>query len=378
VKRIAHVYSSWTAGGAEKIMVALARGLEQAGYHNVIAAPGDSYLFAQAHHAGITARAMVIKGSFDPIGIVRLWHIVRTENIDIIHAHQGKVFWPCIIIKKYCSLLNFLFPGKYPRVPLVVFHRHADLAHRFYSRWHYTLADKVVAISHAVANGLINREKVSPEKISIVYNGTDFERFNPSVSGQDVRSHYHLEKTVVIGTVAAMNRPKGKGQGYLIEAAAVLRTRFPEARYLIVGTGEIFDELKETARSRGVDDIVMFTGYQETVEKYIAAMDIFCFLSWDTEGFGQVMVEAQAMGKPVIGTNIGGIPETFENGVTGIGIPPENTEALVNAITVFLENPERLKDTGAAAQVFVRDRFSMGHMIEQTIGVYEPQKIIGS
>jgi glycosyltransferase involved in cell wall biosynthesis len=371
VKRIAHVYSSWTAGGAEKIMVALAAGLEQAGCHNVIVAPGDSYLFSEACRLKITAYPAVIKGSFDPIGIVKLWRVVRREKIDIIHAHQGKVFWPCIIVKMFSKLLHYLFPGTYSLLPAVVFHRHADLPHRFYSRWHYALADKVVAISDAVARGLITREQVAPQKISIVYNGTDFDRFSPSVSGEEVRRAYHLDGAVVVGTVAAMNRPKGKGQGYLIEAAAILRARFPAARYLIVGAGAILEELTTAARRRGVDDIIVFTGYQEAVEKFIAAMDIFCFLSWDTEGFGQVMVEAQAMGKPVIGTNIGGIPETFEDGVTGKRIPPENTSAVVDALTVFLGDPARRKAAGAAAQSFVRKHFSMRHMIDQTIAVYE-------
>ncbi|MCX5779128.1 MAG: glycosyltransferase family 4 protein [Elusimicrobia bacterium] len=371
MKKIAHIYSSWTAGGAEKIMLSLAAGLERAGYLNFIVAPGDSYLFSQARRMEIAACPIVIKGSFDPIGIVTLWRIVSRNKIDIIHAHQGKVFWPCIIVKMYATLLHVLCPRSYPGIPMVVFHRHADLPHRFYSRWHYTLADQVVAISNAVAQGLIAREKVAPEKISVVYNGTDFEQFSPAVSGEAVRREYHLENTIVVGTVAAMNKPKGKGQGYLIEAAALLRTRFPDARYLIVGTGDILEELKESARRQGVDDIVFFTGYQESVEKYIAAMDVFCFLSWDTEGFGQVMVEAQAMGKPVIGTDIGGIPETFKNGTTGICIPPENTDAVVSAITLFLGDPVRRRDTGVAAQSFVRERFGMKQMIDQTIAVYE-------
>lgn len=378
MKRIAHVYSSWTAGGAEKIMVSLAAGLEKAGHHNVIVAPGDSYVFSEARRLGLTGYPSVIKGSFDPIGIVKLWRAVSREKIDIIHAHQGKVFWPCIIVKMGRAFLHGLLPRAFMCPPVVVFHRHADLAHRFYSRWHYALADHVIAISDAVARGLISREKVAPEKMAVVYNGTDFGRFSPSVSGEEVRRAYHLENRVVIGTVAAMNRPKGKGQGYLIEAAAALRPRFPDARYLIVGAGEILGDLKEDARRRGVDDIIVFTGYQEAVETFIAAMDIFCFLSWDTEGFGQVMVEAQAMGKPVIGTSVGGIPETFRDGVTGILIPPENTGAIVAAITAFLDDPARRQAAGLAAQSFVRERFSMQSMIGQTIAVYESKKSTGS
>ncbi|MHB9155709.1 MAG: glycosyltransferase family 4 protein, partial [Endomicrobiales bacterium] len=295
----------------------------------------------------------------DPFGFYRLWKIVQKENIGILHAHQGKVFWPCIFMKWL----------KGPKLK-VVFHRHAQLPHRFYSRGHYRSADRVIAISKAVADGLRRGEKVPAEKIRVIYNGTDFSRFSASVPGDEVRRKYGLENKVVIGTVAAMNRPRGKGQEYLIEAAQILKARSPQAVYLIVGTGPIESELKELARRLGVSDRVIFAGYQEDVENYLAAMDIFCFLSWDTEGFGQVMVEAQAMGKPVIGTDIGGIPETFTDNSTGFLIRPRDCELLAQMISVLLNNEGMRREMGASAARSVRERFSLEGMIDGVTGVY--------
>lgn len=359
MKKVLHIYSSWTAGGAEKIMLSLAAALQRAGIENIIASPGDSYMFEQARKLGLAAWPLVIRGSFDPIGVFRLWRIVRRERVDIIHAHQGKMFWPSIIMK-------LLSGGRIK----VVFHRHAQLPHRWYSRGHYRIADRVIAISKAVADGLRDREKVPEGKIRVVYNGTDFERFNPDVSPDAVRGRYNLGGRVVIGTVAAMNYPRGKGQEYLIEAAQIVKKRFPDVRYLIVGEGEIRASLEALARKLRVEDKVIFTGYCEDVENYIAAMDLFCFLSWDTEGFGQVMVEAQAMGKPVVGTNIGGIPETFRDGATGILIPARNSEYLAQVIVTLLDDIPLRSGMAAAAVPYVREHFSIGQMVEGVRAVY--------
>ncbi|MFH1369260.1 MAG: glycosyltransferase family 4 protein [Elusimicrobiota bacterium] len=359
-KKILHVYSSMTAGGAEKMMIELAAGLNGAGLENIIAGPKNSYIVRKAAEKGLKSYALRINGSFDPLGIIGLRSIVRKEKVDIIHAHQGKVFWPCVFMK------IFVNPGL-----KLVFHRHAQLPHSFYSRGHYNFADKVIAISQAVAKGLIEREKVPQSKVVVVYNGIDLNRFNVRVSGEKIRKEYGLGNRVVIGTAAAMNRPKGKGQKHLIEAAKNLKVRYPDLRYIIAGSGEIKGELEDAAGTLGVSDIVIFSGYRENIEEYIAAMDIFCLLSWDTEGLGQVMMEAQAMGKAVIGTKIGGVPETFINGRTGILIPPENTDELSKAIEYLTADRGRLAGFGKEASEYASRNFGINKMVDSMAGIYE-------
>lgn len=342
------------------MMLELAAGLEKTGIHNVISSPKGSYLFQKAKEFGLTVYPLRINGSFDPIGILGLRSIVKKENIEIIHAHQGKVFWPCVFMKWFVD-----------RNVKLVFHRHAQLAHRVYSRGHYRSADNVIAISRAVARGLIEREQVPEEKVSVVYNGINLGRFNPSVNGDKARREYKYEGCTVIGTAAAMNRPKGKGQRYLIEAAKILKPKYPNLRYLIVGTGEIKGELEKAARELGVDDIVDFTGYKENVEEYMAAMDIFCLLSWDTEGLGQVMMEAQAMAKPVIGTNVGGVPETFINNGTGLLIGPENSGELAKAIEYFAADKAKITLLGRQARDYALENFGIEKMVKNVRSIYD-------
>ena len=210
-------------------MLSLAQALEKEEITNIIPALAGSYVLEQAKKAGLCAYPLTIKGSFDPVGIFKLWRIVVKENVDILHAHQGKLFWPCIIIKK-------LRKSKIK----VIFHRHAHLPHKFYSRSHYLHADKVIAISQIVAKDLEEKEKVPRRLIRVIYNGTDFKRFNPKVSGDEIRKKYGLAGKDVIGTIGQMNKPMGKGQRYLIEAAAMLKDRLPNNSYLIVGEGRYF------------------------------------------------------------------------------------------------------------------------------------------
>jgi glycosyltransferase involved in cell wall biosynthesis len=168
-----------------------------------------------------------------------------------------------------------------------------------------------------------------------------------------------------------MDVPRGRGQQYLIQAARILEKDFPEARYLIVGSGPLYGELRKLAHTMGINEKIVFTGYRENVEKCIAAMDIFCLPTLSSEGFGQVMLEAQGMGKPVVGTSIGGIPETFLNGVTGYLVPPESVESLVRMLTLLLENRAHRKQMGIEAARFVRQNFSIDLMAERTIAVYK-------
>jgi glycosyltransferase involved in cell wall biosynthesis len=214
-------------------------------------------------------------------------------------------------------------------------------------------------------------EKVPKEKINVIYNGVNRGKFNKSVDCGNIVRRYNLQGKIVVGTVGAIVDFKGKGQIYLIEAAKILKNKYPDLRYLIVGGGKGFEEQNAYAKKLEVDDIVYFTGHQEQVEKFISAMDIFCLLSWDTEGMPNVVLEAQSLEKPVIVTNVGGNCESFIKDRTGIMIKPSNSLQVSEAIKNFVDNPALAKQMGAAGRLFVEREFTIEKMIENTLAVYE-------
>jgi glycosyltransferase involved in cell wall biosynthesis len=347
-------------GGAEKSMLFLASSLDKSQKcENIIAVPGKSKLFAESVQKNLKTIAFKAVNSFDFLGILKLIKIIKKYNIDIAHIHQGKIYWTSLAAKLFCRNVK------------VVFHRRQDTRRGIISRNHYRFADAVIAVSESVANGLIKYEKVLSGKVKVVYNGVNFDKFNDNIYFADIIKKYSLQDKTVVGTVGAIVDFKGKGQIYLIEAAKFLRKDYPNLRYLIVGDGKGSEEQIAYAKNLKVEDIVYFVGYQEEVQKFVAAMDIFCLLSWDSEGMPNVVIEAQALKKPVIVTNIGGNPESFVAATTGIMIKPSNSDQIAQAIKKLVDNPDIAKQFGNAGKQFVNKNFSIEKMVEDTLAVYK-------
>lgn len=359
--KILHIFSSYSFGGAEKTTLLLAENLQKSGLcDNIVAVPYGSKLYQDAVKRNIKVIAFRAANSFDPCGILRLVKIIKKNNINILHVHQGKLYWTSLLVKLLC--LNKI---------KVVFHRRQDTRHSFISKNHYKFADAVITVSQAVANGLIKYEKVDPKKIKVVYNGVNFEKFNKNVDYRDVIKKYSLENKKVIGTVSQIVDFMGKGQIYLMEAAKILKKEFPDLRYLIVGSGKGLQEQQAYAKKLNVDDIVYFTGYQDNAPNYMLSMNIFCLLAWDSEGMPNVVVEAESLEKPVIVTNIGGNTEAFIDGITGIMVEPKNSIQVANAIKKLILNPDIAKQMGLEGKKFVKEKFVLENTVKNTLEVYE-------
>ncbi len=358
--KVLHIFSSSSFGGAEKSMIFLAANLQKSGKcENYLGVPEGTRLYEHSKSQNLNVINFKSGGSFDPAGITRLIKIIKRNKIDIVHVHQGKLYWLALTAKIFCPCVK------------VILHRRQDTRHSFFSRKHYGFANAVITVSKAVANGLIKYEKVAPEKITVVYNGVNFEKFDLNTDFSDVLEKYNLKDKKVAGAVGAVVDLKGKGQIFLLEAAKQLRNDYPSLRYLIVGDGEGLDALKEYAKKTGVGDITVFTGYQEQVQKFVMAMDIFCLLSWDTEGMPNVLIEAEALKKPVIATNIGGIPEAFVDGKTGIMVEPSNVGQTAAALRELMDNPQMRAQMGEEGKKFVEQNFTIEKMVSNTLGVYD-------
>ena len=357
---ILHIYCSNSFGGAEKAMLDIASAMQSSEFSNIVASPSKSPIANEASALGLKHLKLNIKGSLDIFGITKLLFCVFWFKINILHAHQGKIFWPCVFVK----WLSF---GKVK----VIFHRHTQGRHKNLGRLLYSFPDKVVAVSKSVAQLLRTEHNVSDSKLNVIYGWVDENKFNINTSCGNLREELNISNCQVVGTVGAINKPKGKGQEILIRAAAILRDNFPNTRYLIVGDGDLKSDLQELTSKLGLDKIIIFTGFKGNVEKYICAMDIFCLLSWDTEAFGRVMLEAQSLGKPVIATNVGGVPETVLSGKSGFIIAPLSVDELVEKLRLLLSDKSLYNEMAKEASDFVSKNFSKGNAIKQLGKIYK-------
>lgn len=359
-KKVLFIFSSFSLGGAEKMTAASAVALNKYSrdFKAVIAAPKDSSLNKYSKEKDVETFDFECRGTFTPSGIFSLIRIIRKEKISIIHVKQGKLFWTALFMKIF-----------FPSIK-VVLHRTQDTRHKWYARYHYRFADKVLTVSETIRKNIINIDRAPEKKVKTLYNGFDFDDFRKDIDITSIIKEYGLENKTVIGTVGAMVSLEGKGQTYLIDAVAKISPQYPNLACLLIGDGPGRKEQEKYAETIGAGDIVIFAGYKKNVAKYINAMDVFCLLSCDTEGFGNVNVEAQALAKPVVTTNIGGIPETVIANKTALIIKPRDVKTLTDAIKKLLDDRNLALNMGIEGKKFVENKFSDKKMVENLSGIY--------
>ena len=171
----------------------------------------------------------------------------------------------------------------------------------------------------------------------------------------------------VVGNVAAL--VPHKGQRHLIEAAAIVVKRVPDARFVIAGEGELRESLERQIKDRHLEKHVFLIGFRPDVLSVHKAFDIFV-MSSVTEGLGTSLLDAMACGKPIVATTAGGMPEVVKDGKTGILVPPRDHEAMAQAIIRLLTDEEAQHSMGAAGQARARVYFSAERMVQDTYDVY--------
>lgn len=230
--------------------------------------------------------------------------------------------------------------------------------------------DKIITVSHFLKEELMKRYFVERDKIRVIYNGVDTERFNPTVNGRSMRECYKLENcptVLYLGRLAPY-----KGVQFLMKAIPDVLKELPETKFLITG-GMRYDvaDLSRLIKRLKIENSIVFTGYvsDTDVPKLYACCDVFCYPSlW--EGFGLTPAEAQACGKPVVAFNTCAIPEVVKNGRTGLLVEPRNVKALANALISLLNEGERRFRMGLEARKRVLQRFSWDKAAERTVRIY--------
>jgi starch synthase len=231
--------------------------------------------------------------------------------------------------------------------------------------------DRIIAVSHFLKDELVRWYRLSPELISVVYNGVDLERFNPRVDGRKVREAYSLGERPLVAFIGRL--APYKGPQFLLQAIPHVLKRVPDAKFMFIGSAR-FDapRISEVVQRTDIRRAVTFTGYvdDEVLPRFYASCDVFCYPSlW--EGFGLTPAEAQASGKPVVAFKTCALPEVVEDGATGFLVPAGNSIALAEAIVKLLRDSELSRKMGQRARARVEQMFSWERAARQTVRVYK-------
>ena len=211
-------------------------------------------------------------------------------------------------------------------------------------------------------------------KVMVIRNGFDFSslRVTADLSAEAIATRRRFGiagDAKVVGTV--MRLSEEKRPLLWLEAAAAVHAAEGSARFLVVGDGPMRGEIEAATKQCGMSDVVHIIGHQEDVAASVAAMDVFLLTS-RVEGLPNVLIEAQALGVPVVSTLVGGVTETFEDGVTGVAVSEAEGSALAGAILHVLRDPEFVARTRQVAPAMARDRFSIERMVDETLRAYGP------
>ena len=341
--RIQFLASTLTRGGAETMAVALSRRLRQRGHDVRWTLLRDAGELGGTLGGAVPVETDVAPSRFCPMGVVRLAR--RLRGADALYAldHQNAVVQaalaaPVAGVKRRVVAVHTtgLWGGR------------PSLGRPF--RWALRSYYAVLALSRAHAAYLSREEGVPPDRIRIVPNGIDPARFAALPTRQDARTWLGIPpEGPVVGSVA-MLRPE-KNLGALLDAAAVVRRRFEELTVVLVGDGPERETLEKRAKESDLQGAVRFLGLRNDVPRILPAFDLFVLPSLpEVETQPVAVLEAMAVGVPVVATRVGDLPELLEGGRAGVLVEPGDTEGLAHALQALLDDPRRGKALAEAAR----------------------------
>ncbi len=332
-------------GGIETHSDILASVLAGKGHNIIVGCGTEGTLVTNAGGKALQARRVFVRNSGDVRAVLRIAGICRKESVSVVLANSGREYWPAALAAKIAGAK-------------VIFIRHQTDPIRRTTRYlinHFV--DKIVAVSDTVRNALL-ASGVHQNRVEVIRNFVFLPRFDPEKSDRlAVREELGLRPTDrVIGYVGKLE--DGKGIFDLLNAAVILRKRHQELKLMFVGEGTKKDDLLRSAEHLSLSDIVMCTGIRHDVQSLYAAMDMFVLPSTCDEAFGMVLIEAMSMGKPVVGSTVGGIPEIIIDGKTGLLTPPGDADALARNLERYLADQSFAEAVARAGQRSVVEEFS--------------------
>jgi glycosyltransferase involved in cell wall biosynthesis len=255
---------------------------------------------------------------------------------------------------------------------------YSDYHTRIERPWHVRLDRMCTRLSHAViavskhtADHMVDREGAPQDKLHVILNGIDFERVRPSdeTARSRVRAELGTEDAFAVLVMARLHPEKG--QSHLFRALPDLKKKFSN-RFVVwvAGAGPFESTYRAEVEALGCSDVVRFLGFRPDAADLMAAADLVVLPSV-AEAFGLVLAEAIYLGKAVVATRVGGIPEIVENGVDGILVPPADSHALADAIGNLLADGELRKRLSGSGRERIRSTFSFEAMMHRYEAVYQ-------
>jgi sugar transferase (PEP-CTERM/EpsH1 system associated) len=357
MKNVLHLCESSSTGGAESVLINLAQGLDRDRYRSLVCLLSEGWLKRELDRRRIETLVIPQPRSLDVPWLLRVRQLLRERGIHVMHSHE-------FATNVYASFLSRL-----TGIPTIATtHGKNYYAGKWRRRAAYRFAARnsvMVAVSEDLKRFMAERVGIPPGRIRVVHNGIDLRRYAGGGADRALRAQLGIgPQQRVIGTVG--NLFSVKGQTYLLQACKTVAGAFPDLVLLVAGEGEQLGPLEREAAALGVSGNVRFLGFRDDVPALLQAMEVFVLPSL-SEGLPLSVLEALALERPVVATNVGGMPEIVQDGVTGYLVPPADPGALADRILRLLRDARSAAQMGRAG----RKRVEAGFGLEQMIGEYQ-------
>jgi glycosyltransferase involved in cell wall biosynthesis len=351
---VLHTEASVGFGGQEIRIVAEARWLIDHGWRALLAGQPGSRVLQEGERQRVPTVAVRMRRPLDLSALIALRRLMIDRDVALVHTHSSIDSWLGGLAARACGRP-------------VVRSRHVTIAIPRRRALVYRLADRIISSGEAAAR-VVAAAGVPEARIVPIPPGVDTARFHPGVSGAAVRAELALGGMPTVGLVA--NIRGSKGHGVFLEAAGKVLAREPAARFLIVGDGIGYDDVRRRVDALGLEGAVRMTGFRRDIPEVMAALDVLVLPSIRSEAASQVIPQALAVGTPVVATDVGGSGELVRDGETGWLVPAADAEALAAAVVDCLADPARARAMARRGQALVRERHSLDAAMSRTTAVY--------
>ena len=352
VNTVLHTESSPGLGGQEVRTLAEARWTVEHGWRVIVACQPHGRLYERVRGAGLEAAAVSMRSAWDMPAVRALQALIVRERVSVVHTHSSIDGWVGGMAARLA------------RVP-VVRTRHVSIPIR--AGWNpvYTwLADRVITSGEAIRRMVVSAG-VAPDRVVAIPAGVDLGEFPFRATSVSALAE---ASPPVIGSVAMFRG--SKGHAHLIDAFRMVRAERPAATLVLVGDGIRRAWVEDLARQAGLGSSVVFTGFRSDVPALLTGMHCFVLASTRTEGVPQSLLQAFAIGVPVVASDIGGVPEVVVDGETGVLVKPESAIDLARGIEEILSAPEAAARRAVAARRLIEARFSHDKVVARLLAVY--------
>ncbi len=360
---ILHTESSLGWGGQERRILSEAEIMRARGHHLLLACDPRGQLFERGREAGFPVFPLTFGGWRNPGAWRNLRRLLKSQTVDILNTHSSLDSWVGLLALKSIRRNIGLVRTRHLSTPV----RTSPP-----TRWLYLTPGAIITTGEITRQLLRERLGVPPTRIFSIPTGVDLAAFTPREPDPALRVSLEIPaKAFLFGSLAVLR--SWKGHLYLLEAFKELLNEGPAAAIflVLVGDGPYRPVIEAKIKELAVQDRVRLAGYHHDVAPWLALMDAVVLASYANEGVPQALLQALAMAKPVVATQVGGIPEIILSGQTGLLVPPKDPHCLAQAMRRLMEDPELGRRLASRGRRLVQENFSLEHMAVAVERVYD-------